>query len=485
MDVDAYLARVDGDGGHPVARRFDMRGSVFPASQQVKSVGEDLTLAPGEPDTLVVGGSVFTDAGLEVAAAAFNLLDGELPALQMTELVIPVEGQGAAVGVAGGSGGAVALTASARDFSLETNSGSDDLSIAMARVLVDAEKRCDLSLSVAAPLELGDARARAVQRHAAGHERRPAARAAGPSRSRRPTASRPAELVTGKLGPGQSIALTPAIAYGAALPADGTLEFTLTAPDDAAKGDNVARLHVLFSFCDLELRRVETPRMAGFEGAQRYGFTVRNAGTTDCTRTAHRRRRQRAARAPHRALHGPGRPERDRRGPGRRPAPHRAAGRARADHVRRRHHRRRAARQQHAAGRSPWSCAWGTRTRAGRPVATGLFTGTAKAARRVKGVKRRTGKVVRVELAVRRTGKSCRWLAGTGGGLRVVPKGLAGTCDQPVWIPARGTEDWRLRLRGKLPKGRYTLLSRAVTRSGAVEGKFSFSDHNKVRFRIQ
>ena len=125
-------------------------------------------------------------------------------------------------------------------------------------------------------------------------------------------------------------------------------------------------------------------------------------------------------------------------------------------------------------------------TNARRPTRRNrLFTGTAKAARRVKGVKRRTGKVVRVELAVRRTGKSCRWLAGTGGGLRVVPKGLAGTCDQPVWILARGTEDWRLRLRGKLPKGRYTLLSRAVTRSGAVEGAFSFGDHNKVRFRIQ
>ena len=285
VDVDAYLARVDGDGGHPVARRFDMRGSVFPASQQVKSVGEDLTLAPGEPDTLVVGGSVFTDAGLEVAAAAFNLLDGELPALQMTELVIPVEGQGAAVGVAGGSGGAVALTATARDFSLETNSGSDDLSIAMARVLVDAEKRCDLSLSVAAPLELvmrGLAPSSVTLRATNAGQRACGGTISVPA----PYSLAPAELVTGKLGPGQSIALTPAIAYGAALPADGTLEFTLTAPDDAAKGDNVARLHVLFSFCDLELRRVETPRMAGFEGAQRYGFTVRNAGTTDCTRTA-------------------------------------------------------------------------------------------------------------------------------------------------------------------------------------------------------
>ena len=93
-DIDAYLARVAEDGSDKQVRRFDMRGSVFPGTQQVASVGEDLTIVPGEPDTLVVGGSVTTDSGTEVGAAAFNLLDGALAALQAVELAIPVPGQG-------------------------------------------------------------------------------------------------------------------------------------------------------------------------------------------------------------------------------------------------------------------------------------------------------------------------------------------------------------------------------------------------------
>ena len=114
-----------------------------------------------------------------------------------------------------------------------------------------------------------------------------------------------------------------------------------------------------------------------------------------------------------------------------------------------------------------------------------LFTGTAKPARRVPGVKRSARRVARVEIAVRRAGKGCRWMATRAGGLRIVPRGLGGACDRPVWIRVDGTDDWRLRIRRALPAGRYTLISRAVTRNGAVEGAYSFKDRNKLRFRIE
>jgi hypothetical protein len=121
-----------------------------------------------------------------------------------------------------------------------------------------------------------------------------------------------------------------------------------------------------------------------------------------------------------------------------------------------------------------------------RPTKKGKrFTGSARGARPTKGVRRRQLELDHVEIAVRRHGKGCRWLSTAEGGLRSVPKGMKRTCDQPVWVRVRGTSEWRLQLREALPKGRYTLISRAVTRNGVPEGKFGFKDRNKVRFRIR
>ena len=130
-----------------------MRGTVFPSTQAVDSEGRDLTVVGGEPDAIVVGGAAITDRGSEWAVAAFNGLPGALDALQGTELVIPVDGQGAADAIAGASGGRIAAAGTLRDFSVE-NGGTNDLSIGMARVLVDAEKRCDLTLAILDPVEL-------------------------------------------------------------------------------------------------------------------------------------------------------------------------------------------------------------------------------------------------------------------------------------------------------------------------------------------
>jgi hypothetical protein len=44
-----------------------------------------------------------------------------------------------------------------------------------------------------------------------------------------------------------------------------------------------------------------------------------------------------------------------------------------------------------------------------------------------------------------------------------------GTCRRPVWLRARGTTTWRLRLHARLPHGRYRVLVRAVDRNGNRE----------------
>jgi hypothetical protein len=54
-----------------------------------------------------------------------------------------------------------------------------------------------------------------------------------------------------------------------------------------------------------------------------------------------------------------------------------------------------------------------------------------------------------------------------------------------VWVAAKGTKAWRLELRKKLPKGTYTVFSRAVLANGLPEGKFSAGDHNRLRLRVK
>ena len=159
---------------------------------------------PGEPDTLVVGGSTATDAGHEVAAAAFNQLDGALAALQIDRARDPGRGPGR-------RGRrrrrqrrrGRAHRGTLRDFRRRPG-GSDDLSIGMARVLVDAEKRCDLALAIVGAGRAGPARRprrRSVTLRVTNNGQR-ALRGAvslpGAVRHGRGAA------VTGKLGPGQS-----------------------------------------------------------------------------------------------------------------------------------------------------------------------------------------------------------------------------------------------------------------------------------------
>ena len=256
-DSDAWLARVDGTGGSLETRRFDIRGALFPAPQPVSSDGFDLTVAPGDPDTLVVGGQATTDRGTEWALAAFNDLDGPLSALQSAELVVPIASAGGAHGVAGAPGGIVFGAGGVEDTS------SHDESIAMGRALVDAEKRCDLSLSVPSPVELimRGTVAGAMTVKVANVGQRPCS---GVLSVPAPWELAGGTLAIGRLIPGTSVTEVLSLAYGAAFPQNATLNLSLVSPTDAALGDNSVALPVVFSFCDLELSA------AGFAAGARY-----------------------------------------------------------------------------------------------------------------------------------------------------------------------------------------------------------------------
>jgi hypothetical protein len=94
--------------------------------------------------------------------------------------------------------------------------------------------------------------------------------------------------------------------------------------------------------------------------------------------------------------------------------------------------------------------------------------------------------VERVDVAILRTGgRGCRWVSSLGGSFETVKAGRGRACDAPVWIAASGTRHWRLKLAGKLPKGRYTLLTRAVLTGDLAENAFSAKDRNRIQFRVR
>jgi hypothetical protein len=73
------------------------------------------------------------------------------------------------------------------------------------------------------------------------------------------------------------------------------------------------------------------------------------------------------------------------------------------------------------------------------------------------------GKVSRVSVAIeRKVGKRCQHL------LRNSRLSPATTCSH-VWLPTKGKTNWSLRLRHKLPRGRYMVSTRAVDAAGNVE----------------
>jgi hypothetical protein len=67
--------------------------------------------------------------------------------------------------------------------------------------------------------------------------------------------------------------------------------------------------------------------------------------------------------------------------------------------------------------------------------------------------------------------KRCAWLKNTKG-KTVSRTPILGFCPRPVWITAKGTKRWRLKLRKKLAKGRYEVLARALDSRGRAQSAF-------------
>lgn len=477
-DSDAWLARLAPNGTVLEARRFDIRGTAFASSQPVNTKALSLSLVRGDPDTLVVGGSTATDRGEDWSFAAFNGLDGSVSGLRTSELVMPIAGVGGAESLAA-SPGTVSAAGTISDFDPALG-GTGDLTIGMGRVLVDAEKRCDLTLELVRPLELvlrGKAPSPLTYRVTNTGQRA----CDGTVRLSTPYAMTEAVAATGRLAAGQSITRTVNITYGGLRPPTDTLTVTVDAPNDAQKADNTTRMRVTFSFCDLELKVATAPRVLGTEGGRRHRFALRNVGTAPC------RAATVFAAVPGRRLGvlatypiAPGRRVTDvfdvgvvrgtRSG---RPAPLKF-GVSDVEDVRD---------DNNTAGTAPMVVRAGD-TNARKPSGGRVFRGSSRPGSG-RGVRKSTLRVKSVEIAVLRSGTGCRWLSSPRGDLQVVDAGPKRRCDAPVWVKARGTKQWRLELRRKLPAGRYTLFSRAVLANGVAEARFSRADHTRITFRVR
>jgi hypothetical protein len=98
---------------------------------------------------------------------------------------------------------------------------------------------------------------------------------------------------------------------------------------------------------------------------------------------------------------------------------------------------------------------------------------------------RALSRLARVEVAIRRvSGRRCLWLRNKRGSFRRI-KAVRGKCNRGIWLRARGTRRWRLKLRRPLPPGKYVAYSRAVNRAGAHERRFSRADGNLLTFRAR
>ena len=239
---------------------------------------------PGDPDTLVVGGSTATDRGQEWSFAAFNELDGPVSALRTSRAGDPDRrpgrrrGRGRRDGRRGQRGRhAHGLRPRARRHGRPQHRHGAGARRRREALRPRARARAARSSSCcAASARAADAYGvtnngpRAAARARCACRRRTRwPRGPGGDRARSARASRSRARSTSPTGP--------------AFPPDDPLALTLTAPDDAQLGDNVARVRVTFSFCDLQLTvRHGSRAVLGTEGARRHRFALRNLGTAPC-----------------------------------------------------------------------------------------------------------------------------------------------------------------------------------------------------------
>jgi hypothetical protein len=97
-------------------------------------------------------------------------------------------------------------------------------------------------------------------------------------------------------------------------------------------------------------------------------------------------------------------------------------------------------------------------------------------------VKPRRLRVTRVDIAVRRLGSGCRWLASRAARFRNAGAARGRRCKRAHWLRARGTRSWRYSLARALPPGRYVLYTRATIAAGLREASFTARDGNEIAF---
>jgi hypothetical protein len=96
----------------------------------------------------------------------------------------------------------------------------------------------------------------------------------------------------------------------------------------------------------------------------------------------------------------------------------------------------------------------------------------------------RTAAVKRVTSKKKRKPKpTCRQMSSKGTFLAFKPKNKR--CSPTHWIPVTGTTTWSFKLPKRLPKGSYTLYSRATDDADLTETSFSARDHNRVSFTVR
>lgn len=479
---DAYLVRMNPDGSDLAMKIFDVRGGVVPPEVAVGSQGNDLAVVAGAPPTLVVGGFTTLQEGTAWSATAFRSFEGDLATAPSADRIFDmprnassIEQQGTLLGLAAGGENWVAAAGSLLDLN------SADTSFGTARLLIDADKECDLAVDVTRPLEIvfdADRPATVdVKVTNVGTKVCSGSVAVGPGYALRaasspyafgsPVVTRP--LVTGALEPGASQTFERAeVVSTGARKRDDVITFTLTAAGDNNAANNTKNVRAIFRFCDLRIRHTGGTGPIPTEGSRRLEFSVSNLGTSTCSGVRLR----------------PGRPAVLR---GSAPRFTVRAGRSATEDV-----RIRLGSTARATNRITFTAEASDdvdlannavtlslrRVRVGdtdiRNVVGRSVRGRAKGGSG-GGLSKKRLRVSRVEVAAyRKAGKRCRWLTKRG-------TTTLRSCTSPVWLRARGRSSWRITLPRGL-RGRATVQSRAVLVAGFPEASFTTKDRNRRSF---
>ena len=460
VDTDGFLARVDASGAGATSRRFDVRGRAVPADQAVTTLPQDLAVVPGVPPTLVAVGAMTSDAATDWAAVAFRDFDGDLAQAPLGDVVIPAAGNDALV--------AVAPDAAGRVYAAGRLTENSNVGYGNVRLLIDADKRCDLALAVADPAEVVF-RGRAPATLTVTATNNGGRTCGGAVTVPAPYSAAP--IATGDIPPGGTFtAAAVPLSYTGARRADDTILVTLSAAGDADTSDNTRFLHVVFSYCDMALTPVGARSLIPNEGTRAFELSLRNAGTVTC------RGVRVGGASPYTVL--PGRSVTDEQRAG---APKGARVGARVNVVLRVRASGDVAAANDAATIRPTVVGVGD-SDVRRAGAHG-FSGRARGGHGKLAAKRL--RVSRVQVALlRKGGKGCAWLASANGTFTRIKASPKGACDKRRWLNAQGTTRWRYRLRTALRSGRYVIYSRATIAAGFGEGAFSPRDGNQRSFRV-